>query len=278
MKIRSLFLLAGLLSAIGLDPALAQNQVITGNLTVGGVIQSGSAVVPVSKEISTALNTVGAGTITAAGITGGVTARGGAQSGAAFTDTSDTAVNIIALLGGAPNGSAFEWTYQNSTNAVATLTGGTGVTLTQVVPANTYARFLVTQTAATTVTITAIATGQNAALPVSQFVTIAAGNGTLAAGNMEGAAWCNLASSGATAMTTRTAAQLIANIPNAQIGMNYMLMIFNSNGGTLTLTGGTGVTITGTATIATNIVRFYNVSITGAATVTMQNMGAGNAS
>lgn len=277
MNIKTL-LLAGLLSAICLAPALAQNQVITGNLIVGGVIQSGSAVVPVSKEISTALSTVGAGTVTAAGITGGVTARGGAQSGAAFTDTSDTAANIVALLGGAANGSAFEWTYQNATNAVATLTGGTGVTLTQVVPANTYARFLVTQTSATAVTITAIATGQNAALPISQFVTIAAGNGTLAAGNMEGAAWCNLASSGATAMTTRTAAQLIAGIPNAQIGMTYMLMIFNSNGGTLTLTGGTGVTITGTATIATNIVRFYQVSITGAATVTMQNMGAGNAS
>lgn len=277
MKLKTL-ILAGLLSAIGLSPVMAQNQVITGNLIVGGVIQSGGAVVPVTKEISTALATVGAGTITAAGITGGVTARGGAQTATPFTDTSDTAVNIIALLGGAANGSAFEWTYQNATNAVATLTGGTGVTLTQVVPANTYARFLVTQASATTVTITAIAMGQNAALPISQFVTISAASGTLAAGNMEGAAWCNLASSGATAMTTRTAAQLIANIPNAQIGMTYMLMIFNSNGGTLTLTGGTGVTITGTATIATNIVRFYNVSITGAATVTMQNMGAGNAS
>lgn len=226
-------------------------------------------------EVATALNTVGAGTITAAGIAGMLTTRGGAQAGAAFTDTSDTAANIIAAIPGAALLQSFEWTYQNNTNGLATLTGGTGVTLAAVVPGGQWARFLVTYATATTVTFTLVATGSNATLPVAQFVSISAGNGTLAAGNMEGAAFCTLASSGATAMTTRTAAQLIAAIPGWQIGDTYMLRVFNSNAGTLTLTGGTGVTITGTATIATSITRDYMVSMTAAATVTMQNLGSG---
>lgn len=134
----------------------------------------------------------------------------------------------------------------------------------------------VTSTAATAVARNgSIGAGQLAA---EKFTSISAGNGTFSAGDMEGARWVNLASSGATAMTTRTAAQLIAAIPNMQIGDTYHLHIFNSNGGTLTLTGGTGVTITGTATIATNITRDYMVSMTGAATITMQNLGAGVAS
>lgn len=228
------------------------------------------------QEVNTALTTVGAGTILAVGIAGGLLSRGGAQSGAAFTDTTDTATAIVAAIPNAITNTAFEWTYQNNTNAVATLAGGTGVTLSgsTIVPANTWLRALVTMTGATAVSIAAVASGPNAVLPVSQFVTISAGNGTLALGNMEGAAYCTLATSGATAMTTRTAAQLIAAIPNAQIGESYILRVYNTNGGTLTLTGGTGVTITGTATIATAVSRDYNVSITGAATVTMQNIGS----
>jgi len=51
-----------------------------------------------NTQVATALNTVGAGTITAAGIIGRVTTRGGAQLSAPFTDTTDTAAAIIALL------------------------------------------------------------------------------------------------------------------------------------------------------------------------------------
>lgn len=228
-------------------------------------------------ESFTALTTVGAGTLTAANIVGRATNRTG--STAAFTDTTDTAALIFAAMTGAIAGMAFEYTYYNNTLGIATITGGTGVTVTAgsitnaLVPPACWARFLVTLTSGTVATMAVIATGPNAVLPPSQFVSISAGNGTLAAGNMEGAAWCNLASSGATAMTTRTAAQILAQIPNGQIGMNYMLAVFNSNAGTLTLTGGTGVTITGTATLATNTARLYNVAITGAAALTMQNMG-----
>jgi hypothetical protein len=111
-----------------------------------------------SQSVITALNTVGAGTITAAGIVGRVTTRGGSQSNAAFTDTTVTAAAIIAALSNPTIGESFRWTYQNTTNATATLQGGVGVTVSGVtkVPAGTSADFLVTYTAANTVTIVGV--------------------------------------------------------------------------------------------------------------------------
>ena len=120
------------------------------------------AALDTSSQVITALNTVGNGTITAAGIVGKVTVRGGSQSGTAFTDTTATAALIIAALpSSAGIGTSFEWTYQNLTNAVATLTGGIGVTVSKitVIPANGFASFLVTYTAAATLTIVGIKEG-----------------------------------------------------------------------------------------------------------------------
>ena len=58
----------------------------------------------------------------------------------------------------------------------------------------------------------------------------------------------------------------------------YLLRIYNSGDNTITLTGGTGVTITGTATIATAKFRDYIVTFDSATTLTMQNVGNGTAS
>lgn len=112
------------------------------------------AVAGSAGTVITALNTVGAGTITAAGIFGKITSRGGTQT-AVFADTTDTAVAIIAALpSGAPVGDAFQYTYYNTTGFAATIGGGVGVTMTStVVPPNGWARFLVTYTAAGAVTI-----------------------------------------------------------------------------------------------------------------------------
>lgn len=106
-------------------------------------------------EVITALATVGAGTITAAGIVGQITSRTGSQANAAFTDTMDLAANIIAAQPNAHVGMSWEWTYQNTTNATATLQGATGVTVSGIttVPAGGSARYLVTYTAAGTVTM-----------------------------------------------------------------------------------------------------------------------------
>lgn len=131
------------------------------NPTTTGAIAA-LAAAGTSSLIFTALTTVGAGTITAAGIVGKATNRGGAQVGAAFTDTTDTAANIIALLPASDGvGTAFQYTYVNNTNAVATLTGGTGVTVSGVttVQANSWARFIVTYTAANTLTIVGVEYG-----------------------------------------------------------------------------------------------------------------------
>lgn len=104
---------------------------------------------------ATPLTTVGAGTVTGAAITAGVTVRGGAQSATAFTDTTDTAANIITAQPNAHIGISWLYIYQNNTNAAATLTGGTGVTVSGItlVPANSSAEYLVTYTAAATITI-----------------------------------------------------------------------------------------------------------------------------
>jgi hypothetical protein len=111
---------------------------------------------------STALNTVGAGTITAAGINGGLTARGGVQT-AGFADTTDTAANIIAGNPGLLSkiGASFLYTYNNTTIWPATVGGGAGVTVSGIatVPANGWATYLVTYTAANTITMVGIAQG-----------------------------------------------------------------------------------------------------------------------
>ena len=115
-----------------------------------------------NNMVATALTTVGAGTITAAGIIGMVTTRGGAQVSLAFTDTTATAAEIVAALpDGAAIGTSFEWTYSNNTNAPATISGGSGVTVSviTVVPPNSYATYLVTYSAADTFTFVGIKQG-----------------------------------------------------------------------------------------------------------------------
>ena len=234
--------------------------------------------------VATALTTVGAGTITAAGIAGRFTQRGGLQAGSAFTDTTDTAANITAAQPQFLAGQSWIYTYQNNTNAPATITGGTGVTVSgiTVVPACTWAEFLVTCTSASVVTMVGMEMGQVAALPFAKFTTQSATAGTLAAGAITGAQFVCLTNTNATpgAQTVRTAAQMIADTPNGLPGLSYMLRITNSGAGTLTLTadGGATVTLTGTMTVATNTWRDFVVTFNTATTATIQGVGVGTMS
>lgn len=80
------------------------------------------------------------------------------------------------------------------------------------------------------------------------------------------------------ALTTPTAAAIIAALGNyGVVGGTYVLRFINSSSGAFawTITGGTGVTVTGTATVAQNTFREYQVTIASATTVTLQNIGAG---
>jgi hypothetical protein len=71
--------------------------------------------------------------------------------------------------------------------------------------------------------------------------------------------------------TTRTAAQLWQDLqnqwgiplsdPSFANGLTYYLQITQTGSGTLTLVGGTGVTITGTATIPQNTTREFAVNL-----------------
>ena len=124
-------------------------------------------------------------------------------------------------------------------------------------------------------------------LPQAKLTTTAQASGVLAASALTGATEVYVVQSGATALTTDTAANIIAAIvgaiqvaaagaqpTNASVqGLTYILNIWNTNGGTLTLTAGTGVTITGTATLATTVERQYLVSVTSPTTVTLTNLG-----
>lgn len=85
------------------------------------------------------------------------------------------------------------------------------------------------------------------------------------------------APAGGVTITTPTAAQIIAAMPSSipTNGYNFPWFFINDNSGqTVTLAGGTNVTVVGNATIATNTNRHFVVSVNvGAGTVTIVNMG-----
>lgn len=137
-----------------------------------------------------------------------------------------------------------------------------------------------------------------AVLPVSQYTATAQASGTIAASAMAGAQDVNILASAATALTTDTAANIIAalqtavatayaaslggfaasvnappGVPNL-FNLTYLLSIHNTDASTLTITGGTGVTLVGTATVLTANTRIWQVQITGPTTITMQTFGA----
>lgn len=133
------------------------------------IVIDGSFTVPTVGVI----NTVGAGVLTAAAFSGGLIARTGSQSGTPFTDLTDTAAAIIAAMGGLVNkiGTAVKVVVSNTTNAVMTLGGGSGVTVSgiTIIPPNTAVEYLLTYTAAATLTMVGVGGTQS----ITTQVTIA---------------------------------------------------------------------------------------------------------
>lgn len=147
----------------------------------------------------TAINTVGAGLITAASFVGGLIQRTGSQSGTPFSDITDTATAIVAACANLVNkvGTGMLVEISNSTNAIQTITGGAGVTISGVasIPPNTISQFLLTYTAATpTVSLIGLGVTQSLASQInvigttSGFTAIAsqaiAGNNTVLTPNI----------------------------------------------------------------------------------------------
>ena len=118
-----------------------------------------------------------------------------------------------------------------------------------------------------------------AVVPIpAKFTSINVTAGTLAAGVITGAGVVTVLSTNATPgnQTTRTATQMFADAGNVQPGDSYILRIFNSGAGTLTLLAGAGVTLgSGTYTVATNTCRDFVVTYTTATALTIQTTGLG---
>lgn len=110
----------------------------------------------------------------------------------------------------------------------------------------------------------------------SQYVTNTTTT-TFAAGQLTGAAITVYDSTATTpgSIATRTATQMFGDIPGASVGANYLLIVRNSSSGanTMTITAGTGVTLTGTMTVAQNVSRVFVVTLTSATAVTIQSIG-----
>lgn len=267
--VKSTLLVTQLLAGVGVTLSPANG---TGLVTV-------SASGEVSSDFNTNITTVGAGVLTAIGITGGVITRTG--SVAAFTDTTATAVAIAANIPNAQAGQAFYVSVINKTAFPQTITNGVGVVMsgTVVIPGNSTGRFLVTLATLTAVTMQGIGVSSNLVLPAAKFTTAALAAGAIPAASIVGASMCYWENTGATpgAQTFPTAATLFAAIPNAYVGMTSTFRIINKGAGTLTLTADAGPTITiaGTATVAQNVTRDYMLTFTSATAATVQSVGSG---
>jgi hypothetical protein len=100
---------------------------------------------------------------------------------------------------------------------------------------------------------------------------------TALAGELTGAAVvvAEYTAIGAAALTVRTAALMIADA-GLVAGSSYFLAIVNlGTAGTVTLTTATGVTLTGTMTIANNTWRGFIVTVPTATTMTFQSVMIG---
>lgn len=108
-------------------PMVAKGVVMDDKLYTGDILASG-----VVLSAGT-ITTVGAGTLTGAAIGSGVITRTGPTAG--YTDTTDTAANIVAALAGNASevdmveGLKFELLYINTVASAMTLAAGVGVTL-----------------------------------------------------------------------------------------------------------------------------------------------------
>lgn len=76
-------------------------------------------------------------------------------------------------------------------------------------------------------------------------------------------------------ITMPTAAQIVAAIPNAFVGQTYKLRIRNASSGAFawTVVTNTGLTLTGTMTIAQNTYREFIVTLTSLSAVVLQSLG-----
>lgn len=100
--------------------------------------------------------------------------------------------------------------------------------------------------------------------------------GTLTAAQCLGALVFHAGTGGA--LTTPTAAQLVAAMPGCTVGTAFNLRVRTTSASTSTLTGGTGVTLSGTAATATLNTKTWTFVVTsnliGSEAVTAYSLGS----
>ena len=100
---------------------------------------------------------------------------------------------------------------------------------------------------------------------------------TLAAAKVAGAGNVVLRSSGGSTptLTFPLATDLVPALPNTQPGYSYRLRVINNNSGTATLAVNTGVTLTGTLTLAQNTWRDFIMTLNAGGLISGQAVGTG---
>jgi hypothetical protein len=246
----------------------------------GALQEIAGLTLPLASQANTTYNnTDGTGTLTAAAIFGGLITRTGET--AAYTDTTADAADIIALVGSAASLASWPLVIKNTVAFNQTLSAGSSVVLAglTVIPPNSIGHFLVSYSAADEITITGLYATPQCVLKNVNYTTITeAASITAAAGTLTGAETCVYTTTGSvagTALTTRTAAEMFADTPNAHIGLSWVVRIISDGANTTTLTAGSNVTITGTATVATNTWREFRFIFTSATALTAQVIGMG---
>jgi hypothetical protein len=127
-----------------------------------------------------------------------------------------------------------------------------------------------------TTAIAAAVTSQNARANAS--FSTGTTTTTFAAGQLSGSKFVVYTNTQGTpgSIATRTATEMFGDDATAVAGNSYVLRIVNGQGsGTLTVTAGDGVTLTGTMTIAANTYRDFIVTYTTATALVIQNIGIG---
>jgi len=114
--------------------------------------------------------------------------------------------------------------------------------------------------------------------PVVAKFTTGTTTGTFTAGQLTGASYVvyNNTQTNPGTINTRTATLMFQDDPTARVGGTYILRIKNGQAtGILTVAVGSGVTSTGTLTIAVNTWRDFLVTYTSATALTLQSIGTG---
>ena len=228
------------------EAGLARTMGAGGAARVSAAVALAAGGDPGADPANVAISTVGAGTLTAASIVGGLITRTG--STAAYTDTTATAALIVAAVSGAVAGQSWYLVIKNTVGFNETIAAGSGVTLTgqTIVPPNSVGVFLVTLTSLTAVSIRGVGVYGMTKLPLEANTAITTvGAGTLSAAGIVGRLITRSGSTAAYSDATDTAANIIAALPNANIGDSFEFTVKNTVAFAETITAGTGVTLAG---------------------------------